>query len=285
MSTGSEDSPLVSFSVRAYRLLIGAYPAAFRQKYGEHMLQLFRDCSRRQHRQKGASGMLTLWAVTLFDFARSVVAEHLQRETIMNRQLFIRLSGWALVSGGVLFSWAVVASFLDEMRFYPIRGLNGFYDTSVLAGIFVLGPPLIGVGMIGLLVRFGNAVGMLGKAALLIGAIAGGLATSLAFLSEVVTSGDEYFILIVIGGLTLMFICLAFFGILALRRRVMPRWNGLPIVAGLWFPVMLGLTDAGNRGGDILEYATLVTALIFAVLMVLLGFTLQAVDRDEPAIV
>ena len=203
----------------------------------------------------------------------------------MNRQLFIRLSGWALVSGGVLFSWAVVASFLDEMRFYPIRGLNGFYDTSLLVGIFVLGPPLIGVGMIGLLVRFGNAVGMLGKAALLIGAIAGGLATSLAFLSEVVTSGDEYFILIVIGGLTLMFICLAFFGILALRRRVMPRWNGLPIVAGLWFPVMLGLTDAGNRGGDILEYATLVTALIFAVLMVLLGFTLQAVDRDEPAIV
>jgi hypothetical protein len=293
MSTASEDSPVVSFSIRAYRLLVGAYPTAFRQEYGEHMLQLFGDCSRRQYRQKGASGMLMLWAVTLFDFVRSVVAEHLQRETVMTKQLFIRLSGWALLLGGVLIILGVLAiSFEDSRYYYTYPELRGFFSTIGFG--LMLGPMFVGVGMLGLLARFGQGVGLPGQAALLAGAIGGLLAYPLAELLAALFpeggfEGTFIWPLIFFSLLGLLFLGMGLYGLMALRRQAMPRWNGLPVLAGFLLPTLIvmeliwGWSErvTSQDGGAII----MVVLVVSAVPVVLLGYVLQGEYREEPAIV
>lgn len=292
MHKSSEDSPLVSLSVKAYSLLVGAYPTAFRQEFGPQMLQLFQDCSRRQYRQKGASGMLTLWAVTLLDFARSVVAEHLHRETVMTKQIFIRLSGWALMLGGVLFFLAVLAltfNDTDTRYYYAYPELRRFFSTFDFG--MMVGPVLIGVGMFGLLARFGQGVGLLGQTALLVGAVGGILAYPLAELLTLLLAGRRmdgvwpwtYFSL-----LGLLFLGMALYGLMALHRQAMPRWNGLPVLAGFLLPtlVILELNWGWTELVTPQEAGSIVTAslVVFAVSTVFLGYLLQGEYRKEPAI-
>jgi hypothetical protein len=63
---------LVALSLSLYRLLLAAYPAAFRQEYGEAMVQLFRDTALDGYRQRGPWGLLAVWVRTLVDLAVSV---------------------------------------------------------------------------------------------------------------------------------------------------------------------------------------------------------------------
>lgn len=292
MKSNSTDEPIIVLSVNFYRLLLFAYPAGFRKEYGPHMVQLFRDCSFRSYAQDGPTGVLSLWALTLFDFVRSVVEEHLQKETVMNKELFIRLSGWALMLGSILFSLGIVAAALSEMRFYPVRGLYDLYETGMLIGIFIVGPPLIGLGLAGLLVRYGGQVGILNKLVLLIGSICG-LAFPLAYLVELlaeviaqespdVVAGDVWFTTFILS-ILLMFGSLTLFGIFALRGKIMPRWNGLPLVAGLWFPILY-LIGPETWGSNPLEYLVVPMVLVFMVAMILLGYTLHAHSpEEEPA--
>ena len=69
-------SPLVVWSVWLYRLLLAAYPAAFREEYGPEMIQVFRDTMRDEHRRRGLWGLLMVWLRTLADFSVSVVRQH-----------------------------------------------------------------------------------------------------------------------------------------------------------------------------------------------------------------
>lgn len=287
MRTNSEDSPLVSLSVKAYRLLVSAYPAAFRQEFGTHMLQLFGDYSRRQYRQKGASGMLALWAVTLFDFVRSVVREHLQKEAFMTKQLFLRLSGWALMLGGVLICLAALASMFEDSRYYYTNPeLRGLF--SALGFGLVLGPLFISVGMFGLLARFGQEVGISGQAALLLGAIAGIVAYPLAELLTALLPEEGVWPLTFFSLNGLLFLGMGLFGLIALRRQAMPRWNGLPVLAGFSLPALVvteviwGWSEVvtSQGAGSII----VVVLVVSAVPTVFLGYLLQGEYREEPAI-
>jgi serine/threonine protein kinase len=63
---------------RIYRILLGLYPAAFREEYGPLMVQLFRDMCR-DARRSGTGGLVRLWLHTLFDLIRSALREHLAK--------------------------------------------------------------------------------------------------------------------------------------------------------------------------------------------------------------
>ena len=122
MISTSRDIPLVAVSVSVYRFLLAAYPAEFREEYGEDMLQLFRDCALRAVGQSGSEGMVRLWAVTLLDLIKSLFEEHLQQETNMSKSTFIRISGWALVLAGIEGA---------------VMGLSGTPQLLILAAIFL----------------------------------------------------------------------------------------------------------------------------------------------------
>jgi hypothetical protein len=66
-------APLVDASGRVYRLMLGAYPAAFRRRYADEMAQVFRALCREAYKGSGAGGLARLWAATGWDWAGAVL--------------------------------------------------------------------------------------------------------------------------------------------------------------------------------------------------------------------
>ena len=131
MTTQSADVALVGFSVGTYRLLLAAYPPQFRREYGPHMLQVFRDRSISTYNQSGPPGMLRLWAITFLDFTRSVVEEHIQRETFITRETLIR---WI---GGGFAGWWVLASIVGLAVGFGVGGAVGMAVGGAVVGASV----------------------------------------------------------------------------------------------------------------------------------------------------
>lgn len=93
-----------------YRILLLAYPAAYRSAYGPSMLQLFRDLCRDAYRQGGLAGFLRLEGRVLVDTAVSAVIENseviIERGQIMTPQQHVRViahAGLPVVLGVALF--------------------------------------------------------------------------------------------------------------------------------------------------------------------------------------
>jgi hypothetical protein len=215
-----QDIPSVVFSIRVYQLLLNAYPTKFQQEYGLHMVQVFHDCCLRTFHQGGMNGMMKLWTVTLFDLIQSVISEHAQKEIEMKKEMKpedIRRSGWALILGAVSFP------------------LISWWSTITSSLIVFVSLPLLAFGVLGLRQRYGVKVGSFGRNILLIGAILGLLTSLIGFF--LLRVGRYWFI--TGTGPAVLFTCLILFGVVALYKRPLPRWNILPIIAGLPYPVIV----------------------------------------------
>jgi len=287
MTPKSTDSPIIAFSVKIYQVLLIAYPAKFRQTYGSHMLQVFRDCCLRAFRQNGTNGMLRLWAITLFDLLRSLIEEYLQKETFMTRSKFIRLSGWSLMLGAVAFFVFTISALVESNFYDPYMRLKIFYDTRIVFGIGI-SSILLAAGILGLRARYGGKVSIAGKHILLIGAITGPVISLFGALGSEARVFTWAWLLLYAGNIVLL-ACLAIFGISALRAKPLPRWNGLPFIAGLWFPILLPSTMIANANGvpgNITLNIAKGILLLQSVALFLLGYLLQAnVSEKTPAIV
>jgi serine/threonine protein phosphatase PrpC len=67
-----------SFSDRLYRLMLLAYPRAFREEYATEMFLVFRDAYRETSQQQGTLGVLSLWCVFFRDYLKTVCIEHVR---------------------------------------------------------------------------------------------------------------------------------------------------------------------------------------------------------------
>lgn len=288
MRDSTADAVSVSWSVQLYRLFLVLYPTSFRREYGPHMLQVFRDCSIRTYRRRGPSGMLSLWALTLLDLLRSMVEQHLQRETFMSRNTLVRLSGWAMVIGGAATGIGFLLFMLSEQ--YGIVSLaKGGVSEILLLVAFFYGPALVGLGLFGVRARFGRTVGSLGEGALLMGGIGG---TALIVLGDVVQSlpnnlDDNGFVFFMLG-LFMVFVALEVYGVFAFIRRPQTRWNALALVAGMPLTitaVIVAMAGPGGNGpGRLPEPWATLFALSFAVMgvaLVMLGYLVQADLPEE----
>ena len=127
------------------------------------------------------------------------------------------------------------------------------------------------LGIFGMLLRYSPKLD--GSGILLgIGALAG-LASAVGAILLSVNDSNPWWGLFLLG-MAIQYIALAIFGLMNLRRRLLPRWNGLPVLA-LWFPAAM-LLSLGLTPWEI-------TLQIFAVLWVLtcvmfagLGYLLQS---------
>jgi len=212
MMRKTSDSTPVTFSIRAYQLLLNAYPTRFRQEYGSHMVQVFRDCCLRAFRQNGTYGILKFWAITFIDLISSVLAEHLQKETEMTKSQFIKLSGWAFILGSFAF----------------ITILSGSIAGSMISSI------LLAVGMLGLRARYGEKVGYIGKNILLVSVVG----MMLAIVAIPILGAAGFGGLLPFASPAVLLIGLTGFGLVALIRKPLPQANWLPLVAGIWYPVI-----------------------------------------------
>jgi hypothetical protein len=277
MSSNTPETLSVQLSVRLYQLFLIVYPKSFRLEYGPHMLQVFRDYSIRTYNRRGPSGMLSLWALTLLDLLRSMIEQHLQRETFMSKNMLIRLSGWALVIGGVAFGIGFIFLILSE-TFGARRG------SGVLEGLWVIavffGPIGVGLGLLGIRARFGDLAGVLGRNILLIGAIIGTSAVLIGDIMQFATldANDSGFG-VFSAGVFIIFVCLGLYGLLALWQKPQPRWNGLAAVAG--FPISLvgvitAVYDGPNTTDPIFTFPFAVLFAIMCAALVMLGYLVQS---------
>ncbi len=267
----------VSFSVTVYRLLLAFYPRDFRDEYGPHMVQVFQDMSLRAYRQNGSDGILRLWAITFFDLLKSAVEEHLHKETNVNKSTFIRISGWAMVLGAIAFLM-VFSLFYIETNYPLIHIEDTLYSTiSYVYGLFV-GPFLLAFGMLGLRTRYGDVVGSTGKTTLLFGALIGPAISLIGMLGT--PANDTLWNLLLVGPSVSMF-CLVVFGILGLSSQPLPRWNTLPIFAGIMFPI-LWISDYVFTFPDFPWYIAALLGIQFLA-MIALGFILQGDVPQEEA--
>ena len=274
------DTPSVTFSLSLYRLLLFAYPTAFRREYAAQMAQVFRDCCLAAEQQDGLSGMLLLWIHTLVDFFISVIQEYSQKEIDMTKDRFTRWSGWGMILGTVLF---VLGFVLDASRvrifIYRTIGLpetaaqynftRSFADNLGVV-IALLGLSLVTFGILGLQVRYGKQVGRFGETSLWLSVVGGIVAISgmIAFFFD---TGWTVFVI----GILSQQLFLGLFGIAALQVKPFPRWNGLPLLAGV-FPIVVIVSLVLNelnvvRLGD--EGIYLLIPWLIG--LVLLGYTMQ----------
>jgi hypothetical protein len=100
---------LIEWSVALYRLLLAAYPAAFRNEYGEAMAQVFHDMARDGYRRRGLFGLLAAWLRALLDFTVSVVRQHREATVPTGESVSLHniVEQW-LALGGVLLCVAVL---------------------------------------------------------------------------------------------------------------------------------------------------------------------------------
>lgn len=281
MITKSTSLSIVTFSVRVYQVLLIAYPTQFQQEYGLQMVEVFQDCCLRTIRQSGMSGMPKLWLSTLLDLIQSVVTEHLQKETQMKQEMKpedIRRAGWALILGAISF---VLGIFLAIIEYG-----NGNWSLFALLSLVFISLPLLVFGVLGLRNRYGEKVGRFGKNILLVGAILGPVASIIGLFLMAI---DPLWFVIYVGP-AVLFICLTLFGVEALRAKPMPRWNGLPVVAGLSYPASIILYiltsvitgDWSNASVPEVVYIILIT--IQGIALLALGYILKA-DVPEEKIV
>ena len=288
MINKSVDPPIIVFSVKIYKVILAAYPVKFRKEYGPHMSQVFRDCCLRAFHQNRTNGMLKLWALTLLDLLRSLIEEHLQRETSMTKSKFIRLSGWSLMIGAVAFSISTVSARVESNFYDPYMRLNifVFYNTGLVLALWI-STILLAVGGLGLRVRYGAQAGFSGKNFLLIGAIAGptiGLLGVIGAIARVIMWAE----FLLYAGNVVLLACLTIFGISILREKPLPRWNGLPFLAGFWFPVLLPsmmIANANGAPGSMVLNIAKGVLLLQSIALFILGYMLQAnVSEEIPAI-
>ena len=277
--------PVLALSVKVYRVLLLAYPAKFQQEYGADMVQVFRDCCLRTLRENGANGMVRLWTATLFDLVQSVVSEHAQKEIEMKREMNpedIRMAGWALIWGAVTFAIGMLSQLIGGPDFWGIG----------TALVILLSLPLLVIGVLGMRRRYGDKVGRFGKNILLTGVILGslipviGIAAGLAgFFTE-----DSGWIVPYLG-LSVLLACLTLFGVVALYKRPLSRWNGVPIIAGVWFPILslfwfLRLTNPGawEGGLEIPDSFSIVFLTIQSIALAAQGYILKSDVPEERVI-
>jgi hypothetical protein len=290
MTVESIDNHVIAFSVRVYQVLLVAYPTKFRQEYGPHMSQVFRDCCLQVFEQDGVIGLLKLWAITLLDFVQSVISEHVQKEIQMrkeDREEITRLGGWALMLGGFTFFLFFLGIYLDSNIADLSGRLSGFIEASLIM-FFVITPILLMIGMLGLRTRYGDEVGWFGKNILLFGAIAGPAMDILGYIIAAYEFVDWGAILF-FSGSTVPLACIALFGVVILRSKPLPRWNALPIITGLWYPIFFVFfyiavtTEEWPVSFNSIADQALI--LVQSVTLCLLGYVLQGdVPEETPAI-
>ena len=194
----------------------------------------------------------------------------------MNNSNFIRLSGWSFIIGAIAFLPGAIGMLSWEGE------STGPTPVSMQLAAFAVfwAPILLGIGMLGLRARY-----KIGGGVLLFGAAVGGLLVIVGTLVQFLTpdySVSETYYGVWLFGVLILNLCLSIYGILALTQKPLPRWNWLPLVAGVWIlllPLLAGII--GSPSSPII----IAVLVIMTIAHVMLGYMLQAdVPEETPAI-
>lgn len=228
-------------SERLYDVLLYLYPKRFRAAYGQQMRLTFRDACWDAYRRDGAGGLLMLWFPTLLDLLKSALEERVQQgEIVMLKARLITLAGPLTIVVGAL--WVVTSA--GDLAFQTGLARNEAFLGLLLIPFFLSFIPLL-FALIGTRLRFHPCAGDLGRfgLALSVAGCAGVIVSILAMiLSGMVAPNQGFWVNYAAVGCVLSIrIGYILFGVEALRYRLLPRWNLLPLLMGLTVVLSLPL--------------------------------------------
>lgn len=201
----------------------------------------------------------------------------------MSKSTFIRMSGWSLVLGAITFMFAWLISIRDVPEYNPNNFLSRpidlylEYANAILLPVTLL---LLLVGMIGLYLRYRDETNGFGKFGLIAGVLGGVISFGAAI--PLFTNGTDWSWTAWMVGFMLYFLGLVLFGIAAMRDKLLPRWNALPILTGIWFPILIIVTS--QMEWETTQFIDLGVFLLTAIGLAGLGFTLKSDTHEEVAL-
>lgn len=212
----------------------------------------------------------------------------------MSYSNLIRLGGLAAILGAALF---IIADLIDlltaDFDASPSEFFTsfGFYLTSAL---FLIGGPLVLLGLVGLYARRPEAMGVLGLTAFLGtffgGVLAQGAIWSESFVQPVIAIGAPELLESEPPGVVMFGILLSFalvnlgwilFGVAVLRARVYPRPAALLLIVGS-LGGLLSLLAVGGPPSGVLSYLGTAFDILFFGAIAWMGFVLLT-GRDAAA--
>jgi hypothetical protein len=271
---------------RLYGALLHLYPKEFRAAYGRQMRLTFRDACRVAYGRNGARGLLALWLPTLLDLFKSALEERVrQGELTMSKERLMTLAGTLSIIVGLL--W-VLASIGEFVLLVGLGSPDSFWDVfwvfPVLLSFILMIPAFIltrqrhqesagGIGRLGLTLNVAGCVGMFNF--ILVSFVMGAFGIEQHTWPNYVIAAC---VLTLMSGHVL-------FGIDALRNKLLPRWNVMPLLVGLPTMLLIGpslLIDGSTPNH--FELTLITTFLRFSltgVCWILLGIALMDQNRSH----
>ena len=222
------------FSEWLYKMLLHLYPKTFRAAYGQQMRLTFRAACRTAYHRNGAAGLLALWLPTLLDLFKSALEEWArQGEITMFKERMITWAGPLTILVGAMWILASIGDFAFQTGLARDEAFLGF----VAIPFFFAFVPLL-FAVIGTRLRFYQSAGGLGRLGLAL-SVAGGAGVIVSVLASILLGGGapdveqrpwlNY-------AAVVCFLCIRIgyilFGVDALKYRLLPRWNLLPLLVG-----------------------------------------------------
>jgi len=227
-------------SERLYAALLHLYPKQFRVTYGQQMRLTFRDACRVVYRQNGAGGLLALWLPTVLDLLKSALEERArQGEIVMLKERWIALAGPLTMLVGALMLLGPISDLVQLVRPPYTEALWEFFHfRTATVSLAVMLPAFVGTWL-----RYKESAGRLGRLGLILnvaGCVTFCLALSADFLLDVLQllehpTGPNY---AMAASIMSILIGHVLFGIDALRYKLLPRWNAMPLLVGLTTPLL-----------------------------------------------
>ncbi|MCW5878183.1 MAG: hypothetical protein KIS80_04880 [Anaerolineales bacterium] len=124
----------IQFSQHVFAHLLRLYPRKYRQEYGPHMAQLFKDCSREAASQGRITALLKLWITTLLDIFNTALEERIKEVWNMTREQSHRRASLLLLAGAAILL-VVIALGRLEQAYDPLGGPDGWIEYTRLIGM------------------------------------------------------------------------------------------------------------------------------------------------------
>jgi hypothetical protein len=258
-------------SLRVYRALLLLYPAAFRTRFGEEIVQLFGDQLGEAGGGPARLGNAATWARGLGDLIVTATAERLRGDRTIGDSPgeppsgAIRLLGIIGVLGGI----GILAAFVVQQLIF-----------ETLPWLITVRIVLFNLGAIAIVIALQGRV--IGWAAALANAWYAGM-TMLPVIGWAPFAGDHHIVGFVAG--LAMWITDAAFGLLVARRGGLLRLAGLTLTVGSVL-ALLGIDRLGLTNGDASAFfvpLALAGQGIGGIAWVLLGIDVATRRRPRPA--
>jgi hypothetical protein len=261
---------------RVYRGLLRLYPARFRARFSDDMVQLFGDQLRQAHSHGPPAAVAGTWLRAVTDIAVTAASEHIRRDRTVAHSLAVAPSTSSRLLGlvGILGGLVLVAVFLIDIEpaFNTARLL--LFNAGAIAIVIAVhrrqslaGPRMAAIAAAAALVANAWHLGMIVLAIGRTEPIGAGQFGQVYFLATLS-----------------MWLADAWFGLATLRLGVLARWGALALGIGSLLAI-IGIDRLGMNSGEhptIFGTLPLVGIALNGIGWILLGIDV-ATRRSEPA--